>query len=94
MMTPFESLLANQYEDGIPRHTQWDVFGEQHNPRGSQKFILDTPDHHGGNAYTDKSPVLPFGNPINPIVYSYDGNYQGVAPLELQPLLNLPNPWE
>jgi hypothetical protein len=96
MMNPQVSLLANQYESGRPMHTIWDVYAEQHNPIASANhpFVPDTQDAHGGSGFTNFSPELPIASPEQLIVWYYEQNYQGTAPLEVQPQLNLPNPWE
>jgi hypothetical protein len=43
--------------------------------------------------FTDYSDVMPFANPTRIIVYVDDLQYQGISPLELQPLLDAPEPW-
>lgn len=93
--TPFWGLIANQEAGGTPKHTEWDVYAEQHNPLSSFIPILNTPDYqNGAGMFTNYSEVLGFRNPLANYVYTPDQNYEGVAPMELQPLLNLPNPWE
>jgi len=96
MMNPQVSLLANQYENGIPMHTLWDYYAEQFNPveRAQHPFVPDTPEAHGGQSYTMIAPPLPFQNPNRLIVWDYNQNYQGVAPMELQPEYNPIPPWQ
>jgi len=85
----------NQEESGIPTHTMWDVYAEKFNPRGSFVPVLDTPDAYGGDkAFTNFSGVLPLRLNQPLIIVAPQGNYQGIAPLELQPELNAPYPWE
>lgn len=93
--SPYVNPAANNYENGIPMHTQWDVYAEKHNPLGYETYIFDTPDAHNGaiGNFTNFSEAQNFNNPDRPITWFYDQNYQGESPLELQPLLNLPQPW-
>lgn len=95
-LSPKQSLLANQYESGVPTHTLWDEYAEQHNPIASanHRFTPDTPDAHGGQAYTNSIEQYGFADQTRLIVWAYNQNYQGIAPLDLQPQLQLPNPWE
>lgn len=92
---PYSNPAANQLIDGIPRHTEWDVYAERHNPVNFGIFITpDTMDAHGGEAETNFTETLAFRNPQSIIVWTEEQNYQGIAPMELQPLLEMPNPWE
>lgn len=96
MMNPQISLLANQDENGIPMQTLWDYFAMQHNPilSANHPFVPDTQDAYGGQGYTQIAPPLPFENPNRLIVWDYNQNYQGLAPMELQPQYDPPPPWE
>lgn len=96
MMNPQESLLANQYESGIPTMTLWDWYAMQANPiaDAGRLITLDTQDANGGQGFTDFSPEPDYENPSRVINWYYEQNYQGTAPLELQPELELPEAWE
>lgn len=97
LYNPQVGILSNQEEGGIPRHTMWDVYAEQHNPIASANhpFTPNTQDAYGGAyAFTDFSPELPIDNPDRLIVWNYNQNYQGIAPMELQPQFQPPDPWE
>lgn len=94
-MNPQQSLLANQYESGIPTHTLWDVYAEQHNPIASANhpFVPDTIEAHGGQGYTQVAPRPYNQYPDRLIIWDYNENYQGVAPMELQPVYDPPPAW-
>lgn len=96
MMNPQISLLANQDESGIPTQSPWDYYALQFNAitRANHPFVPDTPDAHGGQAYTMIAPEIAFQNPNRLIVWDYNQNYQGVSPMDLQPQYNPPPPWE
>ena len=95
MMNPLESIIANQYESGKPTHTLWDVYAEQHNPIASANhpFVPDVWFAHGGQGFTQIAPPLPNAFPDRLIVWDYNQNYQGIAPMELQPQYNPPPPY-
>jgi len=93
---PYVNPAANNLMDGIPRHTEWDVYAEQYVFNEGQLYTPNTPDAYGGafGNYTDFAPDMNFVNPQSVIVFAENQNYQGIAPLELQPTLELPEPWE
>jgi len=96
MMNTIDSILANQDESGIPTMSEWDYYAMQFNPiaRANHPFVPDTQDAHGGQGFTQIAPSIPFENPYRLIVWDYNQNYQGIAPMELQPQYDPPPPWE
>ncbi len=93
---PFQGILANQYESGIPKMTDWDAPAMLHNPlaAANHPFTPDTSDAHGGQAFTDSIDQYAVADQTRLIVWNYNQNYQGVAPLDLQPQLQMPPAWE
>lgn len=93
---PYTNPAANQIIDGIPRHTEWDIYAEAHRADEHTIYTPNTNDAYGGTFgnETNFSDLLPFENPQSVIVFNENQNYQGIAPMELQPLLYMPDPWE
>lgn len=93
---PYRNPAANNLMDGVPRHTEWDVYAEQYVFNEGQIFTPNTNDAYGGafGNYTDFAPDMDFVNPQSVIVFAENQNYQGIAPIEMQPTLDLPEPWE
>lgn len=95
-MNNLESIIANQYLGGVPKHTLWDEYAEKHNPIASANhpFVPDTQEAHGGQGFTNSIDQYGVADQSRLIIWNYEQNYQGNAPLELQPQLDLPKPWE
>jgi hypothetical protein len=88
-------LSVNQDEGGIPTGTPWDAAALAWNPRGSFKPVLSTPDGHGNERFTNSLGDWDVYAAVNnSAIYTFNINYQGESPLSLQPLLDLPQPWE
>jgi len=93
---PQLGILANQYEGGIPQLVPSDIALMGLNPlaTANHAFTPDTQDAHGGQGETWLSDPMPFTTPDRNIVWDYNQNYQGTAPMDLQPQLVLPDPWD
>lgn len=93
---PQLGILANQDKGGIPLIIASDIPLMRHNPMASagELYVPDTLDAHGGMDSNFAPPLLPFAENGRLAVWAYNQNYQGVAPMELQPQLDLGKPWE
>ena len=93
---PQLGILANQYWGGIPLIIASDIPLMRHNPLSSanERYVPDTLDAHGGMDSNFSPPLPPFAENGRLVVWNYNQNYQGVAPMELQPQIDLGKPWE
>lgn len=93
---PQIGIIANQDEGGVPFDKSTDRALRSHNPvaTANAPFVPDTVDAHGGLMQNHTPPLLPFAQNGYLYVWNYNQNYQGDAPMDLQPQIDMPKPWE
>ncbi len=89
----YTNPAANNLMDGIPRHTEWDVYAEAHRCDAGMIYTPDTNDAHGSMVENNFTGTPGFSNPQSVIVFNENQNYQGISPMDLQPLVEMPDPW-
>jgi hypothetical protein len=91
--TPWDRYARNY--DPTPEALSFGVPNVGDNSRGVPLLWPFTEMQNGFMPIFDNfSDWLAFSNPSRLIVYVDDLNYRGLSPLELQPLVNAPEPWE
>ena len=91
---PGRNPIANQYNSGVPIDTTWDAAARTLNPFEALLPVLNTLDAYGNMAFTNTIDFMTYADVNNAFVYSYNINYQGEAPMDLQPTLAIPYPWQ
>lgn len=79
----------NQSEYGTPRHSSYGNELNSTSPKGAIDFFPTFPYRHDFNF----AGAQMFADPVTDTLYNDSFGYRGVAPLGLQPIYDLPEPW-